>query len=174
MRRSVGSLAARLLMPTCAAALVATAVGTTTQASGTTGSPVAREAKKVVLVEVAHMKFTGENGSTLIEHGQATGTYAAPMVADITLHQESHKEYVAAVVTIYPRGGSIAGTARAEYRTVGSLYYFGGVFTLNHGTGKFAHISEVGGKALGFSGIFNHRNLDAEEIKTKGEIIVGS
>jgi hypothetical protein len=174
MRRSVGSMAARLLISTCAAALVAAVIGATTQASGTTGGPLAKEAKRVALVEVAHLKFTGENGATLIEHGQASGTYVAPVVADFTLHQEAHKEYVTAVVTIYPQGGSIAGTARAEYRTVGSLYYFGGVFTLSHGTGKYAHISEVGGKALGFSGIFNHRTLDAQEIKTKGEIIVGS
>lgn len=174
MKRSGVSITAGLLMAFFVAGLAAVTAGMAAQASDAGSGPIAKEAKKVELVEDAHLKFSGEKGATLIENGQAAGTYAAPMTAELTLHQEPHKEYVAVAVKIYPKGGSITGSARAEYRTVGALYYFGGLLTLGRGTGKYAHVSEVSGKALGFSGIFNHRTLNAEEVKAKGEIIVGS
>jgi hypothetical protein len=170
MRGSAGSMAGRLLAVLSVAVAIATVIGMTAQASSGTGSAVAKAAGRIHLVEVAHLKFSGEKGASLVERGQATGTYNAPVWAEVTLRAKK----VTAVVTIYPRGGSITGTAVASFTEVGTLYYFGGLFTIRHGTGKYRHTSEVAGKALGFSGIFNHKTLNADEVKTNGEAIVNS
>jgi hypothetical protein len=158
-------MVARLMICICATALVATAVGVTAQASGTTGSPVAKATNRVDLVEVGHLKLSKEEGSAISERGQARGTYDAPVTASFTMRPKS----VTVVFAIYPRGGSITGTAYANYKIVNSLGYFGGTFTLGHGTGKYSHISEVDGKPLGFSGIIN-RNTFEVEVKAKGEV----
>jgi hypothetical protein len=144
--------------------LVATTIGITAQASGGTDKPTARVAKRVSLVETAHLKFSGENGSALSERGKATGTYNAPVTVTLTIHPKS----VTAVVTIYPTGGSISGTANANYVVKGAYGYFGGTFTLRRGTGKYSHISEVNGKPLGFSGKIERTSF-AMEVKAHGE-----
>jgi hypothetical protein len=147
-----------------ALALAGATLGITAQASGGAYAPTASAARRVSLVETAHLKFTAEHGSALAEQGQATGTYNAPVRVTLTIHPKS----VTATVTIYPSGGSITGAASATYIVKGSTGYFGGTFTLGHGTGKFSHISEVNGKPLGISGRIN-RNSFAMEVKAHGE-----
>ena len=163
MQRIQGKAAAGRSLAACGLALFA-AIGLTAQASGGTGKPAAREARRVLLVETAHLKFTAEHGSALAERGRATGTYNAPVAVTLTIHPKS----VTAVVTIYPTGGSISGVANANYTIKGSYGYFGGTLTLRRGTGKYSHISEVNGKPLGFSGSINHYNF-AMEVKAHGE-----
>jgi hypothetical protein len=148
----------------CALALITAAFGLTAQASGTTGSPIAKEAKKVYLVEVAQLKLAREEGAALIERGHATGTYNAPVTTIFAIHPRS----MTAVVTIFPRGGSITGTAHASYIVKGSTGYFGGTFTLGRGTGSYSHISEVNGKPLGISGTVNRYSF-AMVVKAHGE-----
>lgn len=114
------------------------------------------------LSENAQLKFTREDGSALVEYGRAAGTYDAPVSADLTIHPTS----VTATVTIYPKGGSITGTAQANYIVKGSIGYFGGSFTITHGTGSYRHVS---GKALGISGTIN-RETFAMTVKAHGEI----
>lgn len=164
MRRSLGPVPVRPMISICAPALAAAAVGLTAQASGTTGHPIAKEAKKVHLVENARLTLTSEEGSALTERGQATGTYNAPVTATFTIHPKS----VTAVVTIFPRGGSITGTAHANYVVKNSLGYFGGTFMLGRGTGKYRHVSEINGTPLGISGTINRYSF-ATEVKAHGE-----
>jgi hypothetical protein len=166
MRHNLESMTFRLLICICMTALGASAIAVTAQASGRTGRSVAKAAKRVNLIEVAHLKLSKEEGSAIIEHGHATGTYNAPMTASFTTHPKS----VTVVVTLHPRGGSITGTANANYKVVKGLGYFGGNFTVGRGTGKYRHVSEVNGKALGFSGIINRTTLEAEVKVNRGEI----
>ncbi len=120
-------------------------------------------ARTVYLVEKARLKLSTEKGATITERGEATGTYRAPIIAVFTIRSKS----VVAHVTIYPTGGSITGSANASYKIVGNLGYFGGTFTLGHGTGKYAHITEADHKPLGISGIINRYNFETE-VKANG------
>jgi hypothetical protein len=162
MRRSVGTVPARAAAVMCATALVAGAIGLPVPASGAPGQAIAREAKKVQLSENAQLKFTREDGSALVEYGHAIGTYNAPVSTILTIHSTS----VTATVTIFPKGGSITGTAQANYIVKGSVGYFGGNFTITHGTGTYRHVS---GRALGISGTIN-RETFAMTVKAHGEI----
>lgn len=135
-------------------------------ASGRVGDPTAKNAGRVDLVEVARLKLSREEGSTVFERGEATGTWDASVTASFDIHPKS----VQVAVTIYPRGGSITGTADASYEVVKNLGYFGGNFTVSRGTGKYGHVSEVDGKPFGFSGIINRDTFDVEVKVTKGEI----
>ncbi|HEY2632443.1 MAG TPA: hypothetical protein VGI26_08710 [Solirubrobacteraceae bacterium] len=155
-----------------ALALALAATGLAAQASGGTTrltragktAPIATAARRVSLVENAHLKFAAEHGSALSERGSATGTYDAPVAVTLTIHPKT----VTATVTIYPSGGSITGYANANYTVKGSYGYFGGTMTVSHGTGKYRHISEVNGKPLGFSGKISHISF-AMEVKAHGE-----
>lgn len=155
------------LAATCALVLATATFSVVTQASGGQGKPSARAARRVSLTEIAHLKFTAEHGSALSERGQATGTYNAPVAVTLTIYPKS----VTADVTIYPSGGSISGVAHANYTVKGSTGYFGGSFTLSHGTGRFRHISEINGKPLGISGSINRISF-AMEVKAHGEVNV--
>lgn len=158
---NVRPVAIRLAVSMCATMLAA-AASLPTPASGAPGLAVARAAKKVQLQENAQLKFIREDGSALVEHGQAAGTYNAPVSAIMTIHSTS----VTSVVTLFPKGGSITGTAQANYIVKGSIGYFGGTFTITHGTGTYRHAS---GKALGISGTIN-RETFAMTVKAHGEI----
>jgi hypothetical protein len=164
MRHSLGAIATRPLVLICMAAFAATCIGVSAQASPTTASPVAKAAKRVEFVEVARLKLSGEEGTSITERGRATGTYNAPITATFTIRSKS----VTATVTVYPHGGSITGVAHTRYKVVKNLGYFGGTYTLGRGTGKYSHASEVNGKALAFSGIINRDTLEVE-VKAKGE-----
>lgn len=136
------------------------------QASMSKSSPIAKAARRVYLVETARLKPPSrEEGSAITEHGEAKGTYNAPVTAAFTIHPK----IVDVSVAFYPSGGSIRGYARANYKIVGKLAYFGGEFVLGRGTGKYSHASEVNHKALGFSGIINRDTYEAE-VKAKGEL----
>lgn len=161
MGRRLGAIPIRLAVSICATVLAVAAIGLPTQASGTAARVMAKGARNVYLVENAQLKLTREDGSSLVERGQATGTYDAPVTAFFTVHPAS----VTAAVTIFPKGGSITGTAQANYIVKGSTGYFGGTFTITHGTGAFKHVY---GKALGFSGTID-RYTFALDVKAHGE-----
>jgi hypothetical protein len=163
MRRSPWPAPANLGIPICVLALSVAAGGLTASALGTVGPPRAKATKVVALVETAHLKLITEKGATLFERGEATGTYNAPITATFTIHPKS----VTASVAIYPHGGSIVGTARADYIVKNSTGYFGGTLTLGRGTGSYGHISEVNGKPLGFSGTINRYSFEIE-VKAHG------
>jgi hypothetical protein len=160
MTRNLSSVRVGLAISICAPALALAAGQLTAHASGTT--PKATATKVVSLVETAQLKFSHENGAALVEHGYAAGTYNAPVTAIMTIHPT----YVTAVVTIFPRGGSLTGSARANYIVKNSTGYYGGNFAITHGTGSFRHVS---GKALGISGTINRYTFDMT-VKAHGQV----
>lgn len=162
MRRCLGPVAAGLTISICTLALAAGAVGLTARASRTPARVTARAAKTVSLVESAQLKLAQEKGAALLEHGHATGTYNAPVAATLTIHPT----YVTAVVTIFPRGGSLTASARANYVVRNSTGYYGGSLTIVHGTGTFKHAS---GNALGISGTID-RYTFAVTVKAHGQV----
>ena len=127
-------------------------------------TPAAKETRTVYIVEQARLKLTTEKGATITERGRATGTYHAPIVAVFTIKPKS----VTAHVTIYPAGGSITGSANANYKIVDNLGYFGGTFRLGRGTGKYANVAEINHKPLGISGVINRNNFESE-VKANGQ-----
>lgn len=162
MRASGRLIRSGRTVPVCGLAAAALACAVSAPASD--GRVAARAARTVRLEEHGRLKFISERGSALVERGTAYGTYTATMVADLTIHSKS----VTARVTIYPRGGSITGSANASYKIVKNLGYFGGTLTLGRGTGRYSHISEVHHKPLGISGIINRYNFEVE-VKANGE-----
>jgi hypothetical protein len=162
MQRVLGAIPSRLTVSICATVLAATAVGLPAHASGTLDHVMARQARKMYLSENAQLRFTHEDGSALVEHGSATGTYNAPVTAILTIHPTS----VTAIVTLFPKGGSLTGTAQANYIVKGSIGYFGGTLRITGGTGTYRHAS---GKALGISGTINRENFNMT-VKAHGEI----
>lgn len=156
---SVKLSSTRLGAAGCAATLLVTMAAMQGSAGGTM---LARKAKTIDLVENAHLEFVREEGSYLLEHGSATGTYNVPMTA----HLARHATYVTAVITLYPQGGSITGKSRANYIVKNDIGYFGGNFAITGGTGKYRHAS---GKALGISGTINRHTFDMT-VKAHGNI----
>lgn len=157
---SLGSTPIRLALLVCATALAMSTAGLTAQAS--TGNVVARQASKVYLVENArlHVAHNNEYESTIGERGQAAGTFNAPVTTALTLGPSQ----VTAVFTIYPHGGSISGTARANYIVKNSIGYFGGMLTITRGTGAYRHAS---GTNMGFSGTIDRQSFSMS-IKVHG------
>jgi hypothetical protein len=162
MKLNIGTISALQKISLCALALAASTAGPAALASGANGDPVAHQAKVIDLMESAHLTFVSEDGVALVEHGQAIGTYNAPVGATFTIHPKS----VTATVTVYPHGGSLTGVAQANYIVQNNIGYFGGTFVITHGTGSFDHAS---GKALGISGAIN-RYTFATTVKAHGEL----
>jgi hypothetical protein len=158
----MGTIPVVLTIAICALGLLASIAGLTASASGATKGPVGMQAKTVDLVENANLKLISEEGTTLVERGQAAGTYNAPVNATFTIHPKA----VTATVTVYPHGGSITGVAHTDYVVQNSTGYFGGTFTITHGTGSFKGAS---GKALGISGTID-RYTFAITVKAHGEV----
>jgi hypothetical protein len=161
MRRSTRTIPTVLTILIGALALFASTGDITTRASGANAGPVGTTAKTVDLVENATLKLLSEEGAALVERGQATGTYDAPVTATFTIHPKA----VTASVTVYPHGGSITGVAQADYVVRNSTGYFGGSLTITRGTGSFKGAS---GKALGISGTINRYSF-AITVKAHGE-----
>lgn len=172
MTRRKGSIPAILACSICALALAPGGAGAVAGASRTARTPtkaraarlraVGVQARTIDLVESARLAFLSEDGAAIVEHGQAAGTYNAPVTASFTIHPKS----VTASVTVYPHGGSITGVAKANYVVQNSVGYFGGTFEITRGTGSFAHAS---GKDLGISGTIN-RYTFAVTVKAHGEV----
>lgn len=162
MRRSMGRIPIVMTISICALALLASIAGPTTHASGAVGGPMGAQAKRVNLVENANLKLISEEGAALIERGQASGTYNAPVTATFTIRPKT----VAATVTVYPHGGSITGVAHTNYIVQNSTGYFGGTLTITRGTGSFKGAS---GKSLGISGTINRYSF-AITVKAHGEV----
>jgi hypothetical protein len=162
MRRSVGAIPVVLTFSVCALAFLASAAGPTTRALAAATGPKGVQAKMVDLIENANLKLISEEGAALVERGHATGTYNAPVTSTFTIHPKA----VTATVTVYPHGGSITGVTQTNYVVQNSTGYFGGTFTITHGTGSFKGAS---GKSLGISGTINRYSF-AITVKAHGEV----
>jgi hypothetical protein len=162
MRRRMGRVPAVITISICALALLSSIGGLTAGASDAARGPIGLEAKRIDLVENANLKFVSEEGAALVEHGQAIGTYNAPVTATFTIRPKA----VTATVTVYPHGGSITGLAQTNYVVQNSTGYFGGTLTITRGTGSFKGAS---GKSLGISGTINRYSF-AITVKAHGEV----
>lgn len=137
-------------------------------ASGVVPSPaaakkqIARTAKTVYLREYARLRLTKEDGNTLYERGQAWGTFAGGIAA--RLHFTANA--VSAAFTLYPKGGSVTGTANARYIVKGSTGYYGGTLTITKATGSYRHAS---GKSIGISGTISRYSFKLS-VKANGWI----
>lgn len=124
--------------------------------------PTASMARALYLTESAglHLVRANESTSTLVERGSGSGTFRAPLSAQLTVAPE----HVYASFTIYPRGGSITGSASARYIVKGSTGYYGGTLKITHGTGGYRHAD---GKNLGISGTIDRYSF-ALTVKAHG------
>lgn len=134
----------------CAAAM-GIAVGAAGAARGQDAAS-AHAARSTYLSEYASLRFAHENGSSISERGQGSGTFRAPIAAVLTIRPE----HVSATFTIYPKGGSVTGRASARYIIRGSTGYYGGTLTIVKGTGIYRHAS---GSNIGISGTINRQTF---------------
>jgi hypothetical protein len=123
------------------------------QVASRSTQPVALAARRLYLVENATLHLTGEGETNVIERGQASGTFDAPLTANLKLSVG----HVAGLFKIFPKGGSISGQAQARYVVQGSIGYYGGTLTITHGTGRY---SKASGSNIDISGTINHLNYE--------------
>jgi hypothetical protein len=115
--------------------------------------PVAVAAREIDLQETGHLHAVGEPGTTVIEHGSATGTFDCSIVVHLTIVSANH---VTATFTVEPKGGSVTGRGSARFEQQGSDGYFGGTIAIVSGTGNYAHAS---GADIGISGVVNRETF---------------
>jgi hypothetical protein len=127
-----------------------------------TKGPVALLSRRTHLIESAQLHLTSGGESTLNERGRATGTFNAPLTA----HLDLSVGHVTAVVTLYPKGGTVTGKAEARFVARGSMAYYGGTLTITRGTGTYRHAS---GSNIGISGTINRLNFNLT-VKANGWI----
>jgi hypothetical protein len=123
----------------------------------------ARAARTISIGESGHLVLTSRHGFTLNEAGSATGTIRGTIYIHLHLVSTNH---VTAEVNIYPRGGSISGSASASYRVNGATASFAGTLNVDRGSGSY---SRAHGSGLSFSGIVR-RSDDAVTVRLSGRI----
>jgi hypothetical protein len=117
------------------------------------GDPVARAAREINLQETGHLHAVGEPGTTIIERGNATGTFNSSIAVRLTIVSANK---VTATFTVRPRGGSITGRGSARFAQKGANGYFGGTIAITGGTGSYAHAS---GTSIGISGVISRETF---------------
>jgi hypothetical protein len=134
-------------------------VGAESDASGSLRVP-ARQAGRLYLLENGQLHLTSEGETTLNERGQAKGTFNAPVTSQLNLSPG----HVAAVFTVYAKGGSVSGRAQARFVVRNSVGYYGGTLTITRGSGAYRHAS---GSNIGISGTINRLSF-ALTVKVDG------
>jgi hypothetical protein len=117
------------------------------------GEPVAQAAREVSLQEAGHLRAIGEPGTTIIERGNATGTFNCSIAVRLTIVSANK---VTATFTVRPKGGSISGRGSARFAQKGADGYFGGTIAITGGTGGYAHAS---GTNIGISGVISRETF---------------
>lgn len=127
--------------------------------------PLAWAAREVNLQETGHLHAIGEPGTTIIERGNATGTFNCSIAGRLTIVSANK---VTATFTVRPKGGSITGRGSARFEQQGAYGYFGGTISITGGTGSYAHAS---GTNIGISGAIS-RETFALTVHVHGKIRV--
>jgi hypothetical protein len=155
---------ARLRITTAALALGAAASIAVfgTGAAGAAG-PHATAARSLTLNDSAKLRLNNKKGIELKESGHATGTLAGPLYLQLKV---TSTRSVSAVVQVYPKGGSISGSAKAAYRVAGSFATFSGSMTITKGSGTY---SKAKASSLSFSGTIQRSN-DAVTVRVSGKM----
>jgi hypothetical protein len=123
----------------------------------------AHAARTISLNENGRLHLTSKHGFTLNEAGSASGTIAGTIYLHLNVVAVNR---VTAEVNIYPRGGSITGSAKAAYSVGGATASFSGTMSISRGSGGYAHAHASG---LSFSGTVKRSN-DAVTVHLSGEM----
>jgi hypothetical protein len=155
-------ISARLRISSAALALgaVATAVTLGAGAAGA-ASPHATAARTLTLNDSASLHLQNKHGVELKESGAAKGTLAGTLYLQLKV---TSTRSVSANVQVYPKGGSISGSAKASYRVAGSTASFSGTLAITKGSGTY---SKAKASALSFSGTIQRSN-DAVTVHVSG------
>lgn len=145
---TIGSLAA-------AAALAAGSAG----AAG----PAAHAATSVNLKESGALHLSNKHGIELKEQGSAKGTLSGPIYIQLRVNSTRS---VTAQVQVYPKGGSLSGSASASYHVSGGFASFSGRLNINKGSGRY---SKANGKGLSFTGTIKRSN-DEVSVHVSGRL----
>jgi hypothetical protein len=155
----------RLACALAAAAALLGATATTAEtaplaADGAT-SPAASVARTVSVNELGQLRLISKHGFTLDERGTASGTIKGTITVQLKIVSSSR---VTAEVTIFPKGGSIAGHGTASYHKGEPASSFVGSLAIARGSGSYAHAQ---GSGLSFSGTIAQAN-DAIVVHVSG------
>ncbi|MGA7704598.1 MAG: hypothetical protein WB998_06840 [Solirubrobacteraceae bacterium] len=153
---------ARLRISSAALALGAVATATVfgTGAAGA-ASPHARAARSVDLNDSASLHLQNKHGIELKEGGTAKGNLSGPIYLQLKV---TSTRSVSAEVQLYPKGGSITGSTKANYETAGGVARFSGTLVVSKGSGTY---SKAKASALKFSGTIQRSN-DATTVRVSG------
>jgi hypothetical protein len=158
----LGSRATRLRSVLCVGAgVLLSSVAFAGAAAPSAGAAKAHAARTLSLNESGRLHLTSHHGFTLNEQGSASGTISGTIYLHLTISSTNH---VTAEVNIYPSGGSLTGSASADYRVEGSLASFNGTMNIIRGSGRY---SRARGSGLSFSGTVQ-RSTDAVNVRVSG------
>lgn len=141
---------------------LATAVVFGTGAAGA-ASPRAHAARSMNLNDSASLHLQNKHGIELKEGGTAKGSLAGPLYLQLKV---TSTRSVSAQVQVYPKGGSISGSAKASYRVAGSTASFNGTMTITKGSGTY---SKAKASNLSFTGTIQRSN-DAVTVHVSGKM----
>jgi hypothetical protein len=99
----------------------------------------------------------------LKETGTAKGSLGGPLYLQLDV---TSTRSVTAQVQVYPKGGSISGSAKASYSVAGSTATFSGTLAITKGGGTY---SKAKASALSFSGTIQRSN-DAVTVHVSGKM----
>jgi hypothetical protein len=119
--------------------------------------------RAIALSENAQLHLTSHRGFTLNEKGSASGTINGVIYIHLNVASVNR---VTAEVNIYPSGGSLTGSASANYRPSGGVATFNGTMNITRGSGSFSHAR---GSGLSFSGTIQRTN-DATSVHVSGRM----
>ncbi len=132
-------------------------------AAAPAGAVHAHLARTISISETGRLHLTSHKGFTLNEQGTASGTIPGTIYIHLKVASTNR---VTAEVSIFPRGGSITGTATASYHPSGSTASFNGTLNVLRGTGSYNHAHGTG---LTFTGTIARTN-DATTVHLNGRI----
>lgn len=157
-------MSARLRISSAALALGAVATATVfgVGAAGA-ASPRATAARSLNLNDSAKLHLQNKHGLVLKEAGNAKGSLGGPLYLQLDV---TSTRSVTAQVQVYPKGGSISGSAKASYRVAGSTASFSGTMAVTKGSGTY---SKAKASALSFSGTIQRSN-DAVTVHVSGKM----
>lgn len=155
---------ARMRITSAALVLGATATAAVFGA-GAAGAAASRahSARSLNLSDTASLHLANKHGIELKEQGTAKGTLGGSLYLQLKV---TSTRSVSASIQVYPKGGSISGTAKASYRVVGSTASFAGTMTVTKGSGTY---SKAKASALSFSGTIKRSN-DAVTVHLSGKM----
>lgn len=141
----------RFLVSAASAGSLAAAGALGVGVAGATG-PSAHAARTISINESGSLHYSNKQGPVVKESGSARGTLSGTIYIQLRLPSP---KVVSASIQVYPKGGSIKGSASASYSNHGSYASFSGRMNITGGSGRY---SKARGSGLSFSGTINRSN----------------